>query len=42
MMRGQTKQRTTFMTTTHETLSVAASANADDVQIPASFKEKKR
>jgi len=42
MMRGQTQQRTTAMTTTQETLSIAASASAEDVQIPAGFKEKKK
>lgn len=41
MMRGQSQQRTTFMTTTHETLSIATSASAEDVTIPADFKLKK-
>ena len=41
MMRGQTQQRTTAMTLTTETLSIAATAGAEDVAIPAGFKQKK-
>jgi hypothetical protein len=39
--RGQPQQRSVFFTSTHETLSVAPAASADDVSIPATFKEKK-
>jgi hypothetical protein len=42
MMRGQSQQRTTTLTTTSETQSIAPTANADDVAIPAGFKEKKK
>lgn len=38
---GETKQRTLVMTTTVERLSVEPAATADDVAIPAGFKEKK-
>jgi hypothetical protein len=41
MMRRQTEQRTKALTTTNETMSIAASATADDVAIPAGFKQKK-
>jgi len=40
-MRGPTEQRSTILTTTLERLSVEPSASADDVAIPAGFKEKK-
>lgn len=39
--RGQTQQRTTAMTTSTETLSIAAAASDADVAIPAGFKLKK-
>jgi len=39
---GATEPRSTIMTTTHEYLSVATSATADDVAIPQGFKEKKK
>jgi len=42
MMRGQSQQRTTTLTTTVETQSIATTASADDVAIPAGFKEKKK
>jgi hypothetical protein len=42
MMRGQSEQRTTALTTTSETLSIAPAATAEDVAIPAGFKEKKK
>jgi hypothetical protein len=42
MMRGQSQQRTTTLTTTSETQSIAPTASADDVAIPAGFKEKKK
>lgn len=41
MMGGPPKQRSTVFTTTHNVLSVDPSATADDVAIPAGFKEKK-
>jgi uncharacterized protein (UPF0333 family) len=40
MARGQSQQRTTFMTTTHETLTLGSSAGAEDVALPAGFKLK--
>jgi hypothetical protein len=39
--RGRPQQRSVFFTSTHETLSVAPAASAEDVAIPATFKEKK-
>jgi len=42
MMRGQSQQRTTTLTTTFQTRSIATTASADDVAIPAGFKEKKK
>ncbi len=39
--RGQPQQRSTVFTAAHQVLSVSASASADDVAIPAGFKEKK-
>ena len=39
--RGRPQQRSVFFTSTHETLSVAPAASAEDVSIPATFKEKK-
>jgi len=39
--RGQTQQRTTTLTTSREILSIASTASAEDVAIPAGFKEKK-
>jgi hypothetical protein len=41
MNRGGSQQRTTALTTTHETLSIATAVAADDVALPAGFKEKK-
>jgi hypothetical protein len=41
MMKRQTEQRTKALTSTNETLSIATTASADDVAIPAGFKEKK-
>ena len=41
MKRGPVEARTTMMTTTVERLSVETSAAADDVAVPAGFKEKK-
>ncbi|MCC7009881.1 MAG: hypothetical protein IT184_13825 [Acidobacteria bacterium] len=38
--RGQTQQRTTTLTTTHETLTLASSASAEDVALPAGLKLK--
>jgi hypothetical protein len=40
-MRGPAQQKSTILTTTVERLSVEPSASADDVAIPAGFKEKK-
>lgn len=40
-MRGPAKQRSTILTTTVERLSVETSASAEDVAVPAGFKEKK-
>lgn len=40
-MRGPTQQRSTIMTTTVERLSIEPTASAEDVAIPAGFKEKK-
>ena len=42
MMRGQSQQRTTTLTTTNETVSIALASSAEDVAIPAGFKEKKK
>jgi len=42
MMRGQSQQRTTTLTTTNEAMSIAPTAAAEDVAIPAGFKEKKK
>lgn len=39
--RAQPTQRTKVMTTTHEMLSVATSVSAEDVAMPAGYKEKK-
>lgn len=39
--RGPVEQKSTMMTTTTERLSVQTSASAEDVAIPAGFKEKK-
>jgi hypothetical protein len=41
MGRGQSEPRSKVMTTTNDILSVAASVAAEDVAIPATFKEKK-
>jgi hypothetical protein len=41
LMHRQTEQRTKTLTLTNETLSIATTASADDVAIPAGFKEKK-
>jgi hypothetical protein len=41
MARGQNEPRSKVMTTTHDYLTVAATAAAEDVAIPATFKEKK-
>jgi hypothetical protein len=41
MARGSTEQRTKMMTSSNETLTVASTATAEDVAIPAGFKEKK-
>lgn len=41
-MKGSSEPRSLWMTTTNETLSVAASASADDVAIPAGFKLRKK
>ena len=38
---GPAQQKTTIMTTTNERLSIQTSASAEDVAIPAGFKEKK-
>jgi hypothetical protein len=40
-MQGPSQQRSTIMTTTMERLSIEPAATADDVAIPAGFKEKK-
>jgi hypothetical protein len=40
-MRGPAQQRSTVLTTTVERLSIDPSASAEDVAIPAGFKEKK-
>jgi hypothetical protein len=40
-MQGTPQQRTTMMTTTVERLSIEPSASAEDVAIPAGYKEKK-
>jgi hypothetical protein len=40
-MAGPAKQRSTILTTTIERLSVSPTATAQDVAIPAGFKEKK-
>jgi len=42
MMRGQSPQRTPTPPTTKEAQSIAPAASADDVAIPAGFKEKKK
>jgi hypothetical protein len=41
MLRGKSEPRTTWLTTTSETQSIATSVSADDVAVPAGFKEKK-
>jgi len=41
MKRGPAEPRSTMMTTTVERLSVETAASADDVAVPAGFKEKK-
>jgi hypothetical protein len=38
---GPSQQRSTIMTTTVERLSIEPSASADDLAVPAGFKEKK-
>lgn len=40
MGRGPLQQRSTTLTTTHETLSIATTVSAEDVAVPAGFKEK--
>lgn len=39
--RGQSQPRSTVMTTSHEVLTIATSVTAEDIAIPAGFKEKK-
>jgi hypothetical protein len=41
MARGSSEPRTKVMTSSSETLTIAATASAEDVAIPADFKEKK-
>jgi hypothetical protein len=41
MSRGSTEPRTKVMTSSSETLTIAAAASAEDVAIPAGFTEKK-
>jgi hypothetical protein len=41
MRRGSQQPRSKTMTMTHEVLSVDTTVAADDVQLPAGFKEKK-
>jgi len=41
MRRGPVEQKSLLMTTTNERLTIQTSATADDVAIPAGFKEKK-
>jgi hypothetical protein len=42
LVHRQTQQRTTALTMTHETLSIAPAASTEDVSLPAGFKEKKK
>jgi len=42
MKKGPVQQRTKALTTTNDTLSIAPTANAADLAIPAGFKEKKK
>ena len=41
MMKTEYKPRATVFTLTHETLEVSPTVAAEDLQLPAGFKEKK-
>ena len=41
MMKTENKPRATVFTATHETLEISPAVAAEDIQLPAGFKEKK-
>ena len=41
MMKNESRPRATVFTLTHETLEVSSTVAAEDLQLPAGFKEKK-